>query len=1553
MNNDSLLDLVATGEGNDEVVWYQNLGGSPPEFSEPKLVTNSVRTPLDVIAADLDNDLDLDLVVCGAGTISDDLTIVWIENDGTDDPWSAPPVTIARGGAHADPAAIAKFVRSVHVDDINGDGLPDLLAAAQGNFVITNPTNPGAFVQDGGVQLYISQGLDAGGDPVFPTMPIVMETTAFDVQDVDTGDFNNDGLIDIVAGYGSAGLGPNGVYDEPDGDDDNNKVAWYQNLGGLTPTFAPEFRVADEQYGIISIVAADLDGDGFDDIVSTAGLDNRVIWFPNTDGSGAYELITPASISSEQTPQQALGSVGRPWSIDVEDIDGDGDLDVVSANRDDDNITLFSNDGAAVPSFVQSIGADQLGDPFAVIAADLDGDGDIDLASASRDSDAIRWHEAVKVVDQTTLAEFGTLPIAIEQATPGDTLLAREAHFAGPCLPVLDFLGKQIAVESRDISPFSGVLERGPNTVTLLAGGSVLRAASGQPARMFGELWLPSGQSATIDAATTILAGRLDLPAGSTLIAVGSIEVSREVVFSETVISGTVRGPGSVAVQDFTQDGNPDILLAAQNSGLVWLYVHDSGSPPSFSSIPLAVDAPRPTAVTSARVDSDGLADAIYATWGTSSLPSQILWLKNSGDPLQPFPTSPAVIDAAFPQVGGRGIDWLHAADLDADGDVDLVASGSRADRIAWYQNDGQASPNFARSPLIAADGVVAVVTADIDLDDDVDLVAALRDGSQSNPPANIVWIPSDGAQPTPAFGSLIAIDVAFPDVHDAIAVDLDDDGDIDVAAVGGETIAWYRNNGQDPPSFEKQVVTAPAVNGASSIRSLDADGDGDLDLVVASREDDKVRWFENDGQPDPSFSERLAAANARSAVLALPSDIDRDGFIDFVVAGFNPFSRLGSDSLTWLKNGAIAELPVDQPNSQMISTADIRIKNKSVALASSAAIRAQSSIEMDDRSTLLAAGTLDAPTVTSNGEIRLGPGDAPSITGNYVQAPDSDDPGIPATGRLSIDLGDGSQVPLLQIDGSADLGGSLVVTAAEDFDPELTEYVIVRAGAPIGNDRFDVAFLPPLPPGKFFRVEYDRPDAGAPGSVTLVVDVLRDDIELTDPAGYTSDGAGAPPSAATFGQFDLDPREDLALVFPDPVQPNELAGQIVILRNARLEGGLLTFDRSATTSIPTPPAPSGVAFGDVNGDGGGDVVVVGRANDDLAVYIRTESPEGPFPSLQALLTTTDRPAAVAMADLDGDGLDDIAVAGSSPSGGGEVRTRLNQSSPGNPPSFGAPASIPIGGNPRALLLVNLDSPSSGNPLPDLVALSDNNDEADIYRNAGGGTGSSWGGFSSRSTVRLNGSPNSADTGDLDNDGDLDIAMTNLTNGSVTIILNVSSLDEGFSFASAVDLPVAPNPTAIAIADLDSDVNADQDIAVIADSDSGDRVVYTLRNDLDSEGNLIFTIALQSSSTGTPKFLFTGEIDDQPGDDLLVVNEVATEGARTAGDLSASLFGQLNASDTCPADLDGNGTLNFDDIDLFVNGFLAGDLIADLDGNGTLNFDDIDAFVAGFLSGCP
>ncbi len=77
---------------------------------------------------------------------------------------------------------------------------------------------------------------------------------------------------------------------------------------------------------------------------------------------------------------------------------------------------------------------------------------------------------------------------------------------------------------------------------------------------------------------------------------------------------------------------------------------------------------------------------------------------------------------------------------------------------------------------------------------------------------------------------------------------------------------------------------------------------------------------------------------------------------------------------------------------------------------------------------------------------------------------------------------------------------------------------------------------------------------------------------------------------------------------------------------------------------------------------------------------------------------------------------------------------------------------------------------------------------------------------------------------------------------------------------------------------------------------------------------------------------------------------VAVEESGTTAVETATVY--INVS-PCPADLNGDGALNVDDIDAFVTAFLAGDLSVDFDGSGSLNVDDIDAFVAAFLAGCP
>ncbi len=58
-------------------------------------------------------------------------------------------------------------------------------------------------------------------------------------------------------------------------------------------------------------------------------------------------------------------------------------------------------------------------------------------------------------------------------------------------------------------------------------------------------------------------------------------------------------------------------------------------------------------------------------------------------------------------------------------------------------------------------------------------------------------------------------------------------------------------------------------------------------------------------------------------------------------------------------------------------------------------------------------------------------------------------------------------------------------------------------------------------------------------------------------------------------------------------------------------------------------------------------------------------------------------------------------------------------------------------------------------------------------------------------------------------------------------------------------------------------------------------------------------------------------------------------------------------STDCPADMNGDGMLNFFDVSAFLSAFGSGDLAADFTGDGMLNFFDVSAFLSAFAAGCP
>ena len=181
-------------------------------------------------------------------------------------------------------------------------------------------------------------------------------------------------------------------------------------------------------------------------------------------------------------------------------------------------------------------------------------------------------------------------------------------------------------------------------------------------------------------------------------------------------------------------------------------------------------------------------------------------------------------------------------------------------DTIAWYENNGAADPSFTTANIAtSADGAQRVFVADLDSDGDLDIVS----GSAFD--NTIAWYKNDGAaDPT---WTATNIDTTAEGAHDVYVADMDGDGDLDIvsASIEDDTIAWYENQIVGDPTFNKAVITDSA-DGANDIFLADLDGDGDMDILSASELDDTIAWYENDGASNPSWTKRVIATSADGA---------------------------------------------------------------------------------------------------------------------------------------------------------------------------------------------------------------------------------------------------------------------------------------------------------------------------------------------------------------------------------------------------------------------------------------------------------------------------------------------------------------------------------------------------------------------------------------------------------------------------------------------------------------------------------------------------------------
>jgi hypothetical protein len=161
----------------------------------------------------------------------------------------------------------------------------------------------------------------------------------------------------------------------------DDKIALYRNIDG-SGSFGPQQVISTSADGARAVFAVDVDGDSDIDVLSVSDRDDKIAWYENTDGFGNFG------------PQQVISLAAyAPQSVFAADVDGDGDIDVLSPSYHDDKIAWYENtDGLGTfgPQQVISVAADGA---RSVFAADIDGDSDLDVLSASYNDDRIAWYE--------------------------------------------------------------------------------------------------------------------------------------------------------------------------------------------------------------------------------------------------------------------------------------------------------------------------------------------------------------------------------------------------------------------------------------------------------------------------------------------------------------------------------------------------------------------------------------------------------------------------------------------------------------------------------------------------------------------------------------------------------------------------------------------------------------------------------------------------------------------------------------------------------------------------------------------------------------------------------------------------------------------------------------------------------------------------------------------------------------------------------------------------------------------------------------------------------
>ena len=1394
--------------------------------------------------------------------------------------------------------------------DLNGDGKPDLIvidnnAGTNANTSSAQPGNSNVYVflntstSSGLISYSLNNTLSLpfNNGPSYTSnhatsyaASFAMDPAATDgsnnVSGISLADIDGDGKQDVVITFKNEKITGNTVNYSGSCSGmtvyittySTYKLAAFRNTtsnGSLSLSFGPSSLATFEgatDNAIVQQGSANVNGNGFCDPFS-----------PGSSGGNGRSIRSWYSQTSPVTPNYL--PYGR--NITVADFDGDGKPDVAIAKELTNTVSIYRNISSSTTLIFATSQIFQVGSnsSYDLAAGDLDNDGKTDL-----------------IVANTGLASVSILK---NQSTPGTLSLNAVATLNVGTNPQALALGDFDGDGKLDIA----VANNGANSLSLFRNTNSMTGTISFPGT--ASITIPTNSNPSgLALADMDGDGKVDLAVentgASTVQLFKNTSVGSSLSFTNGSNYNTGSSPQGIVIGDMNADGRPDLAVTNANTGVSFLRNVGTFAPKIVSFSPTS--GPVSTSVTimgsgfnstaNRNVVFFGATQATVTGASSSSLTVsapygsnyQYISVTNLDYNTTAYSAKPFVI--TFPSItltevvlGGTitsTSDPQHVSlgDLNGDGKPDMVvanhiSSGSTAN---VYLNTSTSSnvPSFSFGQALSPgqNFVGASVLKDIDGDGKLDITLTAYNNGQVAVYRNLTVLGSASLTFAPVYSLLPSGGARYVTVDD-----FDGDGRPDIAVSGDATgntptaVSVFRNlSSSGTISFGGLQVFGSATG--YCLASGDLDNDGKSDIVVTHIVSGTALIFHNISTAGAiSFTNVATLTGLSNPVGVVIGDFDQDNKPDLAIAnsgGSTVSFFLNTNSVSGtISFNTTASLSFSlSSNPIMLSVGDLNGDGK-IDLAIAHTSGSTSLI-----TNLSSVGSLSFTTLKN---ITTGSNTYGVVVG------DLNSDGLPdvvatANGASRISILTSFAIIPVKVTSFSPAAGPIstsVTISGSNFNTTLSKNVVF-----FGSTRATVtgatstSLTVIVPYGASYQyISVTNLDYNTTGYSAKPFGVTFPNAPASLSVGGTFSTPGGNPRMMAIGDLNADGRTDFIVA-------NDGASNVsVYLNNSTIAGGSLSF--VLATNIPANGArPQGVAIGDIDGDGMFDIAVADYNNSALRLFKNTTTPGSANFSFTTgpVLSTVNQPWYVAFGDFDGDGRPDLVSSDISGSNN-QLSVFRNLSSSGTI-NFASRQTYTVGARPVVVTVGDLDQDGK----VDIVVACETPNAIYMLHNT-----SVIGAISFASATSTGGAlnqPRGIALGDFNSDGKTDIAVSNAGGNSVSFYLNTNSSSGTLSFPGTPTLTIGTASEPVWIASTDMDGNGKIDL-VVAEATGNSVAVLT---NASITGSLSFTYKNYGAGT-RPENLVVCDMNNDGFPDIIAANF-------TSGNLSILAFQKLSQTIT-------------------------------------------------------